>query len=130
MLLLFKPFCCFYDLYDGISWENSYETCDFSRFSNYVENIQEMHIGLEKEESRNNDDNNENSGDTVDDPYGELEDDEEPITLKEVDLNEKTTEALDIIKNSTNWLQESTSTQPIMQPVFNTETPLPPTRVW
>merc|ERR1711989_115399 len=80
--------------------------------------------------SHDEDDNDENTGDTVDDPFDELEDDDEPITLKEDDLHEKTTEALDIIRNSTNWLQESTSTQPTMQPVFNTETPLPPARVW
>ena len=81
MLLLFKPFSCFSDLYNGISWENSYETSDFTRFINYIENIHEMHIGLdEKEENRHNDDDDENTGDTVEDPYDELNDDDEPIT--------------------------------------------------
>ena len=89
-----------------------------------------MHIGLdEKEENRHNVDNDENTGDSVEDPYDELNDDDEPINSKEDDLHEKTTQALDIIKTSTNWLQESTSNQPTMQPVFN-DNPLPPPRVW
>ena len=83
MLLLFKPFCSFADLYNGISWENSYETSDFTRFTNYIENIQEMHIGLdEKEENRRNDDNEENTVDT-EDPYDELDEDEMPVTLNQ-----------------------------------------------
>ena len=130
MLLLFKPFSCFSDLYNGISWKNSYETSDFTRFINYIENIHEMHIGLdEKEESRHNDENDENTGESIEDPYDELSDDE-PINLNQDDLHEKTAEALDIIRNSTNWLQESTSNQPTIQQVYNTEIPLPPRKVW
>ena len=131
MLLLFKPFSCFSDLYNGISWKNSYETSDFTRFINYIENIHEMHIGLEeKEENRNNDDNDENAVDTAEDPYDELNDEEGPITSEQDDVHEKTTEALDIIRNSTNWLQESTSNQLNMRPVFDSDNPLPPAKVW
>ena len=129
MLLLFKPFCCFTDLYNGISWNDSYETYDFGRMSKYIENIREMHIGLdEKEERRNN--NDENTDDKVNDYSDELDDDEEPIESIQVDMHEKTTEALDIIRNSTDWLQESTSEQPTMLPAFISDNQLPPARVW
>ena len=128
ILLLFKPFSCFTDLFNGISWEDSYETWDFTRFSHYIDNICEMHIGIdEKEERRNNDDNDEN---TVDDPLDEFDEDDVPLNSNEDDMHEKTTEALDIIRNSTTWLQESISNQSVMLPVYNTENPLPPSKVW
>ena len=66
----------------------------------------------------------------MEDPFDELNDDDERINSKQDDLHEKTTEALDIIRNSTNWLQESTSNQPTLQPVFDSDNPLPPARVW
>lgn len=50
-MLLFKPCSCFADLFNGICWEDSYDSTDFSGYTIYVENI---HIGLkEKNDSRN-----------------------------------------------------------------------------
>ena len=51
MLLLFKPFRVFNDLFNGISWTESYETANFaSPYTEYIENIQEMHIGIQEKE--------------------------------------------------------------------------------
>ena len=57
MLLLFKPFTCFGDLYNGISWEDSYTSADFGHNASYIDNIQEMHKGIdEKKQSVDQDD--------------------------------------------------------------------------
>ena len=72
MLLLFKPFNCLSDLFNGTSWDESYETTEFSGYTHCIENIEEMHIGLqEREDDRNNDENDENDHDRVED-HGRL----------------------------------------------------------
>ena len=51
MLLLFKPFTCYEDLYDGISWDTSYESFyNVTEFVKYVDNVSEMHKGLDEKE--------------------------------------------------------------------------------
>ena len=49
--------------------------------------------------------------------------------LKEVEIDSQTLEAVDIIKQ-TGWLEESTSTQPSMQPIFDARHPLPTIKQW
>ena len=49
--------------------------------------------------------------------------------LKEVEIDSQTLEAVDIIKH-TGWLEESTSTQPTMQPIFDARRPLPTINQW
>ena len=128
ILLLFKPFCCFTDLYDGNSWSDSYERCDFGRMTNYIENIQEMHIGLEEKElNRDNENEDESNVDTVD-SSDELSDDN-PINSIEVELDAQTNAALDTIR-STGWLQESASTHQTTGPIFTNNCPLPPSKIW
>ena len=116
MLLLFKPFRVFTDLFNGISWDESYETANFSsQCAVYIENIQEMHIGIqEKEDNRADEDNNENDDDIIDQSDGL--DPDQPIDVIEKDLHAQTTSALDIIK-STGWLEESTSNHQTIQPL-------------
>ena len=88
-----------------------------------------MHICLdEKEENRLIDDDEEKTDDTEEDTYDELNDDDTHINLQQDAVHEKATQALDI-KNSANWLQKSSSNQPTMQPVYNTDNPVPPSRV-
>ena len=59
ILLLFKPFRCLSDLFNGTSWNESYETTNFAENSKYVENIQEMHIGLqERDDAPDDEDDN------------------------------------------------------------------------
>ena len=129
MLLLFKPFCCFTDLYDGNSWNDSYETCDFAEMTNYIDNIQEMHIGLEeREQNRDNENEDESNADTVDSSDDELNDDN-PIIPIEVELDAQTNSALDTIR-STGWLQESASTHQTTGPIFTNDCPLPPSKIW
>ena len=57
MLLLFKPFKTFTDLFNGISWDESYDTANFiSPYTEYIENIQEMHVGLEEKKQKGDED--------------------------------------------------------------------------
>lgn len=51
MLLLFKPFTCYEHLYDGLSWDTSYESFyQVTNFVKYIDNISEMHKGLDEKE--------------------------------------------------------------------------------
>ena len=128
MLLLFKPFRVFNDLFNGISWTDSYETANFaSPYTEYIDNIQEMHIGIqEREDNRDDEDNNEND-DTIDES-DELDPDQ-PINGSEKDLHAQTTSALDIIK-STGWLEESTSNHQTIQPISQNQRPLRINKQW
>ena len=128
MLLLFKPFRLFKDLFNGITWEDSYETTEFTGYTHCIENIQEMHIGLqEKKDDRHDDDNAVDDDDAVDIALDDL--DVDPIELKELELDSQTTDALDIIK-TTGWLEESTSNIQSTQPLVDNRQPLPQSRGW
>ena len=106
ILLLFKPFNSYADLFNGISWNESYQTTNFaSPYTEYIDNIQEMHKGLGERENQENDDNNELNEDTV----NELDEEEpdQPIEMVEKELHISTTTALETIKIKTSWLNES-----------------------
>jgi len=126
ILLLFKPFRVFTDLFNGISWNDSYETTDFTRYMQYIENIQEMHIGLEDKKNNPDDDNNDDDDDETVEDLGD-EGDVDPTELTETDIDASTTQALDVIK-STRWLDESISTY--QQPVIENICPLQPINGW
>ena len=49
MYACFVPaFTSFDELYDGISWESSFNSCNFEGNALFVKNIQEMHIGMKE----------------------------------------------------------------------------------
>ena len=51
MLILFKPFTTFQELYNGISWNETYSNfMEVTENRQYVENIQELHIGIEQQQ--------------------------------------------------------------------------------
>jgi hypothetical protein len=56
MLALFKPFTCYEDIYDGISWETSFESfydaIQDTEFVNYIDNICELHKGIDEKKER------------------------------------------------------------------------------
>ena len=128
ILLLFKPFHVLADLYNGYSWDESYQATDFGENSRYIENIEEMHLGLqEREDDCDNDDANANDDDMLDDLDDELQD--ESSILQEVEIDTQTQQAVDIVKQ-TGWLEESTSTQLIMEPAFESSHSLPRINQW
>ena len=54
ILLLFKQFSCFEELYNGISWEETYsQFLSITDHAQYVENIDELHKGIEDKEISN-----------------------------------------------------------------------------
>ncbi len=105
MLLLFKPFASFEELYNGISWNETYsQFLEVTDKKQYIENIEELHKGIEEKEEDGNDDD---VVDEIDD--GECEDD--PNQANETDdtgLDSETVEAMTVIE-STPWLEESIS---------------------
>ena len=130
ILLLFKPFHVLADLFNGTSWDESYETTDFADNSKYVENIKEMHIGLQERDDARDDDEDENlvnEDDALDDVDEQLENN--PNVLREVEIDSQTLEAVDIVKQ-TGWLDESTSTQSNMLPTFDPIHPVPSINQW
>ena len=115
MLLLFKPFSCLEDLFDGNSWEDSYDMTDFTSFDKYIENIEEMHIGLqEKSENRRDDDENDVNDETVVNEESDELMDTDAAQLTEEELDELTMNALNIIQR-TGWLEESSLNIPPVQ---------------
>ena len=129
MLVLFKPFTCYRDTYDGISWESSYESfidhlaqCQDLTKLNYIDNICELHKGIdEKKERLVNMQNDETLAAIVDpdpDPSDDLDDSNNIIDPVEKELDPQTTAALDNIK-STRWLHESVANQPTITPTFD-----------
>ena len=129
ILLLFKPFRVVTDLFNGISWDESYEATDFAENSRYVENIEEMHIGLqERNDACDDEDQNcENDDDVLDNVDEELENTVNGLPEEEIDS--VTLEAVEIVKLS-GWLDESTSTQPDPKPTFDATHPIPGINQW
>ena len=116
MLLLFKPFKTFTDLFNGISWDESYDTANFvSPYTEYIENIQEMHVGLEEKKTKGDEDPNDNNDELIE----ELEeiDMDEVIEMAQKDLHDKTKSALKVIKERTGWLEENMSNQQSANPI-------------
>ena len=67
MLLLFKPFVKFTDLFNGITWEDSYLNANFlPHLSQKIINIKEMHIGLNALAQEHDGNELENNEDDID----------------------------------------------------------------
>ena len=127
MLLLFKPFTTFEGLFNGISWEETYE--DFLQVTqnkHYIENMEDFLQGIEEDEE--NDDGGEEELRDVMEP----DDDDDASLLNGSDnttLDLQTDNALKVIR-TTSWLDESISNHRNMQPVENIVSVLPPSVSW
>ena len=118
MLLLFKPFSTFQELYDGISWDETYsEFLETEENKRYVENMDDFLNNMD--EAFEDDEIDDQLRDEVIDD--ECEDDtSQSDEIDDTGLDSLTTEALDVIRN-TPWLSESVSnhqTYGRMQPLF------------
>ena len=113
ILLLFKPFKSFDELYNGISWDETYkEFMEVTDYTQYIENIQEIHQGIEEKDD--DDENNEEVEEIDDDDeYG----DDSCDQTDDKGLDSQTTEALDQIRR-TEWLNESISNHETVHRVF------------
>ena len=107
MLVLFKPFVDFQDLYNGISWEDSFENTDFGEHLQYIRNVQEMHLGLQEKQNKLNDDgtggkNGDDDDDDMDHEEVVMDDeiDDSNALLQETLIDSATSLALEVIKNS------------------------------
>ena len=68
MLALFKPFFKYVDLYNGISWEDSFRSCDFDCNDKFIKNIEQMHQGIEeRKKSSDQDDSHDEQDASLDD---------------------------------------------------------------
>ena len=66
VLLLFKPFTTFEELFNGVGWNETFlDFIDVTEHKTYIENIEELHIGIE-EKKENDDENDEDNDDMVD----------------------------------------------------------------
>ena len=100
ILLLFKPFTSYAELCSA-SWNETYsEFLEITEYKQYIENIEELHKGIEEKEDNNDDANDDEIADD------EGIDDNWDIDETDTGIDLQTTEALDIIK-STPWLNES-----------------------
>ena len=131
ILLLFKPFTRFEELYNGISWEETYSAFyESTENRRYIENLEDFLKGIE-EESETNKENDDQARENFN------EEGEDITQLEEADdtsLDSRTTEALQIIRN-TPWLDESISNHRIEgrgQPLFDrgSVSLLPPSETW
>ena len=131
ILLLFKPFTTFQDLYNGDSWDETYiEFLDTTERVNNIENIEEVHIGIDMKKENDEEDNVDLVEDIVDDD--EFDDDTNQMNETDTGTDSQTTEALDVIKN-TPWLDESVTNHKIrqnIQPVLGTSSRLPLVEMW
>ena len=110
MLALFKPFQDFDDLYNGISWDDTFQNTDFGGYVNFIKNINEMHVGLkEKDDARNTESNCDDE--TLNTDQADQEEEAIDFVLEELNsatntqshqngINILTSQALDIIKSS------------------------------
>merc|ERR1712080_192613 len=104
VLLLFKPFTCLDELYNGISWDETYwNLMEVTDNKQYVENLQELHICME--EKQQDEENNDENNDEIDDDDDECDDDDPLDETEDKGLDSQTTEALDVIRNHTEWLK-------------------------
>ena len=75
MLLLFKPFTSFLELYNGVSWDETYlEFLETTERMNNIENIEEVHLDIDAR--KENGENDENDEEIVDDIFDEEFDDD------------------------------------------------------
>ena len=115
ILLLFKPFTSYEELCNA-SWNETYsEFLEITEYKRYIENIEELHKGIEEREKDSNDETN-------DDEIADDEGNDDNCEVDEIDtgIDIQTTEALDIIK-STPWLNQSSCNHKAkqnMQPII------------
>ena len=104
VLLIFKPFTKFEDLYNGVSWDESYsDFYETTNYKQYIENLEELHKGIDEKDEHS--ENNEEVIDEID--ISDCEDDNCNETV-DTGVDPQTADALNVIKN-TPWLEESTS---------------------
>ena len=131
ILLLFKPFTTLEDLFNGISWEDTYESfLSVTEHKQYIENIQEMHKGIEEKNTLN--ENEEDDEDVIDENLDVCDEDDDCLQLDEDEIDPLTTEALDVIQ-TTPWLEESVTDhqrQHNINSVFQEPHILPPLDTW
>ena len=133
ILLLFKPFTSFGEptkaLYNGISWQETYlELLEITKHTRYIDNIDELHIGMD--ENKENDESDENEDDIVNDVVND-ECDENLNQSDETDtgLDDQTIQALEVIQG-TDWLTQSISYNRSQQPIFENSSQLPSMNAW
>ena len=129
ILLLYKPFTSFEELYNGSSWLETYlEFLEVTEHKQYIDNMNEVHLGMD--DKHENDENDENDVDIVDE-FMDYESDEDPGQLDEADIgmDSQTAEALQIIER-TEWLGESIRSNQTMQPEFEFTSHQPSIATW
>ena len=132
ILLLFKPFASFEELFSGATWNETFsDFLEVTEHTRYIENLDELHIGIEEKRS---DDAEEANDDELADEIVDDECDDESNRSGEADegLDERTTTALDVIRG-TSWLEESIRDGPSQStevPAFVADRSLPPLEVW
>ena len=129
MLLLFKPFATFEELYNGISWNETYtEFWEVTDKKQYILNIEELHKGIDDKEE-----NDENDDDLIDEIEDDCGDDPDQSNINdEPGLDSETVEAIKVIE-TTPWLKESISNnqnEDDLQSVLENSTHLPSFKTW
>ena len=128
ILLLFKPFASFEELYNGTSWDETYsDLLEVTENKHYIENLQELLNCMEQD-----DDDEENNDEVIGENEENDECDVDPDETDDTGLDSLTTEVLEVIRN-TPWLTESVSnhqTQQTMEPLFDTDSRFPRAEIW
>ena len=124
ILLLFKPFSTFQELYNGIDWSDTYS--DFLQVTDktrYIENIEELHKGIDHDN-----DTEQNSEDIIRD-FEDIES-EDDILIPETDPSDIDAETNEVIRviETTPWINESVSNPSIV--VEDNTSHLPASTVW
>ena len=119
MLLLFKPFSKFTEIYNGISWDDSYSNADFGKCSKFIDNITEMHKGLKEKEDNRTVTDDLTTDTTVEDEDVDffvetIDRDEQIQDINRKDLDLTTSQAIDIIQSS-GWLESTSQLSPKRQ---------------
>ena len=103
LLALFKPFTEFQDLFNGISWEDSFHNTNFGDNSKYIINIKEMHQGIQERQAKKDDVNADDESDHASQDDTDLiiddnSDDDSPFVSS--DTNTANSEVVQIIRDS------------------------------
>ena len=99
MLLLFKPFSTFQELYNGISWDDTYsEFLETEENKRYVENMDDFLNNMDEAFEENDEDDGQLRDEIMD---GECDNDiSQSDETDDTGLDSLTTEALDVIRNT------------------------------
>ena len=130
MLLLFKPYTSFEELYNGKSWHETYaQFLEATENRRYIDNMNDFLNGIEESKENVNDEANEELADEIEDDF--LSDDDQSNETEDSGLDVQTTEALEVIR-TTPWLDESISShqsEPSRRQEID-ESILPPSKSW